>query len=45
MAEFDLIVRQGRIVDGTGVPSFIGDLAVKDGKVAFTAKGSKASGT
>jgi|SRR5882724_6391 len=34
MAEFDLIIRQGRIVDGTGVPSFIGDLAIKDGKVA-----------
>ena len=34
MAEFDLIIRRGRIVDGTGVPSFVGDLAIKDGKVA-----------
>jgi N-acyl-D-aspartate/D-glutamate deacylase len=31
---FDLIVRNGRIVDGSGDPSFKGDVAVKDGKVA-----------
>jgi N-acyl-D-aspartate/D-glutamate deacylase len=34
MADFDLIIRGGRIVDGTGVPSFVGDLAIKDGRVA-----------
>lgn len=32
--EFDLVIRGGRIVDGTRMPSFIGDIAVKDGKIA-----------
>ncbi len=32
--DFDLIIRQGRIVDGTGVASFVGDLAIENGKVA-----------
>ena len=34
MAEYDLIIRGGTIVDGTGVPQYKADLAVKDGKVA-----------
>jgi N-acyl-D-amino-acid deacylase len=37
MAEFDLIIRNGTIVDGTGLPKFVGDLAVKDGKIASVA--------
>ncbi|TNE36725.1 MAG: D-aminoacylase [Alphaproteobacteria bacterium] len=31
---YDLIIRGGMIVDGTGGEPFIGDLAVKDGKIA-----------
>src|SRR5688500_4589689 len=31
---FDFILRNGRIVDGTGNPSFHADVAVKDGKIA-----------
>jgi N-acyl-D-aspartate/D-glutamate deacylase len=31
---YDVIVRGGRIVDGSGGPAFDGDVAVKDGKVA-----------
>jgi len=37
-AEYDLVIRRGRIVDGTRMPSYIGDVAVKDGKVAATGK-------
>lgn len=29
----DLIIRNGRIIDGTGNPAFIGDVAVKDGLI------------
>lgn len=34
--EFDLVIRGGRVVDGTRVPSFIGDVAIRDGKIAQT---------
>ena len=33
MPEYDLVVRGGTIVDGTGVPRYKADLAVKDGRV------------
>jgi len=29
----DIIIKNGRIVDGTGKPSYKGSLAIKDGKV------------
>ena len=32
-AEFDLVVRNGSIVDGTGSEPFNGDVAVKDGLI------------
>jgi N-acyl-D-aspartate/D-glutamate deacylase len=33
-AEFDLLIRNGRILDGTGNPSFVNDVGLRDGKVA-----------
>src|SRR5690348_16204007 len=32
--DYDLLIRGGRIIDGSGLPGFIGDLGVRDGKVA-----------
>jgi N-acyl-D-amino-acid deacylase len=31
---YDLILRGGRIYDGSGLPSFNGDVAIRDGKIA-----------
>jgi len=35
---YDLLIRDGRIVDGSGMPAFRGDVAVRDGKVAEIGK-------
>src|SRR3954464_331461 len=41
---YDLLIRNGRIVDGAGMPSFMGDVAVKDGKIVEIGKLSGAAG-
>ena len=35
MREFDLVVRGGMLVDGTGIPKYRADVAVKDGRVSM----------
>src|SRR5438045_7757189 len=41
---YDLLIRNGRIVDGSGMPAFQGDVAVKDGKIVEMGKLSGAAG-
>lgn len=36
--DYDLLIRNGRIVDGTGNPSFVGDVAIKDNRIAAIGK-------
>jgi len=36
---YDILIKNGQIVDGSGKPAFYGDLAVKDGKIAAIAPG------
>lgn len=36
--KFDLLIKNGRIVDGSGNPWFYGDVAIKDGKIAGIGK-------
>ena len=35
---YDLIISNGRIVDGTGQPAYAGDVAIKNGKIAAVGK-------
>src|ERR1051325_3218293 len=37
-SQFDLIIRGGRIIDGTGNPWFYGDVAVKGDRIAAMGK-------
>ena len=34
MPEFDLVIKQGTIVDGTQVPRYVGDVGIRDGVIA-----------
>jgi adenine deaminase len=33
-ASFDLVIRNGRIIDGTGSPWYSGDVGIRDGRIA-----------
>ena len=37
-AQYDLVIRGGEIADGTGGETYIGDVAVKDGRIAAIGK-------
>jgi len=34
MAEFDVVIRGGMVIDGTRMPRYRADVGIKDGKVA-----------
>ncbi len=34
---FDLVFKGGQVLDGTGADSFIGDVAIRDGRIAAVA--------
>jgi N-acyl-D-aspartate/D-glutamate deacylase len=38
MAEFDIVIHGGRLIDGTGNPWFYGDLGIKQGRIACVGK-------
>ena len=35
---YDLLIRNGRIIDGSGMPAFTGDIGIRDGKIADIGK-------
>jgi N-acyl-D-aspartate/D-glutamate deacylase len=35
---YDMIIKGGRIYDGSGLPSYLGDVAVKDGRIVETGR-------
>ena len=35
---YDLVIKGGRIYDGSGMPSYLGDVAVKDGRIVETGR-------
>ena len=45
MEDYDLIIRNGEIVDGSGAPPFSGDIAVSDGLIAAIAPHIEARAT
>jgi len=40
---FDLVVRGGRVADGTGMPSFTADVAVRDGRIVRIGRASESA--
>lgn len=44
-SQYDILIRNGKIIDGTGNSWFYGDIAVKDGKIISIGKFTNASAT
>ena len=40
---YDLLIRNGRVVDGSGEPAFQADVAVQDGKIVGVGKSNGAA--
>jgi N-acyl-D-aspartate/D-glutamate deacylase len=43
MSQFDLIVANGTIIDGTGFPRFLGDIGIRNGRIARIGRLSEAT--
>lgn len=41
---YDVLIRGGLIVDGSGKPGYLGDVAVWDGKIAYAGPSGKIDG-
>jgi len=35
---YDLLIKNGRVIDGSGLPAFRGDVAIRHGKIAAIGK-------
>ena len=44
MPEYDVVIRGGTIVDGSGIPRYQADMAIKNGRVAVISGRIKAAG-
>ena len=38
MAEYDAVIRNGMVIDGTRMPRYRADVAIKDGRIAATGR-------
>ena len=39
MSEFDVLICNGQVVDGTGAPAYVADIAIKNGRIAAIGQG------
>ena len=39
----DLVIKNGKVVDGSGLPAFVGDVAVKDGVIVKVGRVNEAA--
>ena len=44
MTNFDLVINNGTVIDGTGCPRFRADLGIRDGRIAAVSAGEPLSG-